>query len=270
MTDETQLRVHVADAESALARADLDAAQKAALQALLLDPRRDESLRLFGRIHYLYAVNKMTVALGRLKTAGFSPAAVADVGAYRGGWMRSMKRAFPGARTLMIEAQRACAPMLEQACAEFPGTVDCRIALLGPEERRNVPFHQMETGSSIYRENTGVPSQETLLDMTTLAAVAADAGYDRFDLVKLDVQGAELDVLAGAGTLLERTEAVLMEASLGPYNIGAPLFAEIVAWMDGRGFQLFDVVDVHRFPPFHTMYQCDVVFTRKKGALSDW
>ena len=94
------------------------------------------------------------------------------------------------------------------------------------------------------------------------------------DLLKLDVQGAELRVLQGATRCLARAEAVLLELSVaGSYNLGAPSFAEHVAYLDTKGFSLFDVGEQHRMSGASLtaeglLFQLDLLFVRKGGRFT--
>lgn len=56
------------------------------------------------------------------------------------------------------------------------------------------------------------------------------------DYIKMDVQGAELDILRGATRLLERVVAVEAEVEFVPMYAGQPLFADVDACMRERGF----------------------------------
>jgi hypothetical protein len=58
------------------------------------------------------------------------------------------------------------------------------------------------------------------------------------DLIKLDVQGYELEVLRGGEACLRHARAVLCEVSFKVFYSGQPLFHEIVAFLAARGFTL--------------------------------
>jgi hypothetical protein len=56
------------------------------------------------------------------------------------------------------------------------------------------------------------------------------------DLLKLDVEGAELDVLRGGERAAQRALAIDIEVAFAPLRVGAPLFSEVDAYLHGLGF----------------------------------
>jgi hypothetical protein len=64
------------------------------------------------------------------------------------------------------------------------------------------------------------------------------------DFLKVDVQGAELDVLKGATQTLGKTAVVELEAGFVPLYKNQPLFAEIDICMRANGFLLHKFHDV--------------------------
>jgi FkbM family methyltransferase len=71
-----------------------------------------------------------------------------------------------------------------------------------------------------------------------LDALAGEEGIDRIDFAHLDVQGAELTVLRGAGALLGQIGGVWLEVSNAEMYRGQPLRAEVESFMSQHGFQL--------------------------------
>lgn len=95
------------------------------------------------------------------------------------------------------------------------------------------------------------------------------------DLLKLDVQGAELMVLEGGTTLLQDLLVLHTEAEFVPLYRNQPVFSDIDRWLRNRGFVLHKIVGVAS-RPFHPMMSvvpegdpllsqllwCDVVYVR--------
>src|SRR5205823_1350672 len=86
-------------------------------------------------------------------------------------------------------------------------------------------------------------------------------------VLKADVEGAELDVLEGAGALLAHTELVLLETSLFAFWEGAPVLADVIAWMREHGFAVYDFYGGHLRPLDGALAQLDVAFVREDGRF---
>lgn len=199
----------------------------------------------------------------RLARKGYNPAAIIDVGAYQGDWTRLVNRVFPGRPVLMVEAQAGKTPFLDRVCAELPNARYVS-SLLTSRAGETVSFFEMETGSSTLPERSNVSRKEMQLTTRTLDDVAGDITGPIF--LKIDVQGAELEVLAGGESTLERSELVQLEVALLPYNEGAPTMLDVLAYMDRRDFVPLDISGLTR-PNGVDLVQIDLLFTRRGSDL---
>ncbi len=86
-------------------------------------------------------------------------------------------------------------------------------------------------------------------------------------LLKIDVQGAELDVLNGAKNLLKNTEVILTEVSLFPFSPSLPDFYEIVNHMKQEGFVIYDLFNGHNRPLDNARAQIDIAFVKENGIF---
>lgn len=205
-------------------------------------------------------------ALADMEGRGFDPKVVIDVGAYVGDWTRACHRFFPRARTLMVEPQVQHLPELQRVSVEVPGA-EVACALLGATQRLSVPFRVLESASSVLSEADQANAVMINLPMTTLDALTAGTAFANPDLVKLDVQGYELEVLKGAERVLLSAEAVLMELNLLPILSGAPLFHEAIEFMARRGFHVYEFGTFYRRPYDGALWQTDVFFVRSTSPL---
>ncbi len=216
--------------------------------------------KILGRASH-YDIEEL--AYRRMIEKGFTPDAIIDVGAYEGNWTRLARSVFGEVPCLMVEAQAGKKAALDQVCEELPQAALVSTAL-GATSGETITFYEMETGSSFLAEQSNAPRTETKLTTRTLDEVAADfPGSSLF--LKIDVQGAELHVLAGGQDTLARCAAVQLEVAMLPYNEGAPTFLEVVRYMDERGFVPFDISGESR--PTGHLVQIDMVFVPRDSAL---
>jgi FkbM family methyltransferase len=202
-------------------------------------------------------------AYRRLLSKGWRPAGIIDVGAYQGAWTRMVRGIFPGVPVLMVEGQKAKSAGLKALCAEL-GDVSVVLAVLGGEAGKKVTFYEMETGSSYFPERSNAPRAATTYETRTLDDVAAPLASPLF--LKIDVQGAELEVLAGGSDTLGRSEVVQLEVPFVNYNEGAPTLLEVMRFMSERDFIPIDVSGFSR-PNGVDLVQADFLFVRRDSHL---
>jgi hypothetical protein len=77
------------------------------------------------------------------------------------------------------------------------------------------------------------------------------------DMIKIDVQGAELDVLLGATETLQSCQDIILELQSEEYNIGSPKLDEVKTYLESIGFKL-----VTHDPFSSTKYDGDYHFSR--------
>jgi FkbM family methyltransferase len=199
-------------------------------------------------------------ALLRLKALGFAPATVYDIGAYRGGWTRLAGQVFPEAAFVLFEANADNA-------AHLSGMRYFTVALSAEDGEKSLflPREGDATGTSLYRENSAHYDAGNLVvrkvATSRLDTLVAAERLPPADLIKIDVQGAELDVIAGAKAALSRCEALIAELSLASYNTNAPLVGETLPAITQLGFRCVDICELHRAPGGNVL-QADFLFVK--------
>lgn len=196
--------------------------------------------------------------LSYLKASGVEVRRALDLGAFEGKWTMLLRRIYPGARVVLVDANNDKEPLLRPLG-------DCRIAVLGERDGNEVNYYKCldgdaGSGNGIYRENTAfafAPEKRRCVTLTTL--LGSDDG---FDLIKMDVQGAELDVIRGGLPVIRNSRYLLLELQTYNYNIGAPHFEEVVAFLHGQNFAVVDIVDLMYLGD--RLIQVDVLFRNRK------
>lgn len=182
----------------------------------------------------------------RLRNRNEIPSDFIDVGAHFGETYEAMKAVFPNTNVISFEANPNCAEILHNKGINY------QICLLGRKHKPGVEFlldknNPTSTGSSMYKELTTSyfeDAQKIVLPMYRLDdMVHANPEGSRNVFLKIDVQGAELDVLDGATELLPYVRWVYLEVSFVPCNESCPLFGEVAEKMYSLGYHVSDIGD---------------------------
>jgi len=209
-------------------------------------------------------------SLGNMRRLGFAPKFILDIGAYKGEWSTMVRPIFPEAEIMMLEAQEERIPDLDLAKKSLGGKVDYRISLLGATHREDVIFNKYPdapTGNTVLAGWKPGNKFQVKCTMRTVDAILAEAGKPCPDLIKLDVQGYELEVLKGAAKALEKAQAVLLEVSFIDMYQDNPLLHDVTAFMHERGFVAYDIGALMRRPLDQALAQVDIIFVPKSSPL---
>ena len=68
------------------------------------------------------------------------------------------------------------------------------------------------------------------------------------DLLKLDLQGYELEALKGCGSLLERIKIITTEIEFVALYDNQPLFGDIDVFLRAHGFRLLNLYELYTHP----------------------
>lgn len=201
-----------------------------------------------------------------LRDRGFCPATVIDVGAQTG--TSPLYEVFPDAHHVLIEPVAENEPALQALCGQLR-SAEYRIAAVARRDG-TVPLAVSDDRlySSVVPE--GAEPDGTLPSLRTVSAVSLDSlcaerGYAGPRLVKIDVDGLELEVLAGAATLMQPDAVFVIEATVAGADARLP---RIIDAMAPYGFQVWDIVDPLYRPGDERMWQVDVVMVHRDGPYA--
>lgn len=199
-------------------------------------------------------------ALQKLKSFGFEPKNILDIGANKGKWtLEIKKKVFPKAEYTLIEAIDY--EELEKLSVKHDN-INYKNILLDEIERLVTWYEKRNTGDSIFKENTGYfdDCKEIKRSATTLDLIFNK--NEVFELIKIDCQGAEIPILKGGNRLVQKSSVIILEVPfMGEYNIGAPNFYEHINYMENIGYRVFDIVELHRVD--NILIQIDIIFIKQ-------
>jgi len=189
---------------------------------------------------------------------------VLDIGAYKGEWKDLFQKIFPESDILMIEANKDKEDILKKKGNYI-------IALLGSEDGKEVDYFKctddkIDTGNSVYLENTSMKFNPEKRKTKKLSSLLDP--NDKFDLIKIDVQGSEIEVIEGGESIIKNSNFLLVELSLQNYNEGAPKLLEVINKLNEYNFELIDIID--RNYRNNVLVQIDGIFKNKDKNLIDF
>eukprot|EP00976_Prorocentrum_cordatum_P092499 1188975-Prorocentrum_minimum.AAC.2 len=207
----------------------------------------------------------ITKTLQKLKAFGFSPSNIVDCGGHHGNWTRTCKSIFPNAIYHIFEPIHYT--QLDQLRNQHPPhTIHISNTLLYHSVTEVDWYEEQNTGDSIYKENTSHFAHTLATKRQTSTLDIELDTNKRYEMIKIDCQGAELDILKGGCAVLKHTDVVLLELPfVGQYNMGAPSFLEHIQFMNDIGFVPFDICELHLAK--NVLIQIDICFVRRDGDI---
>lgn len=205
----------------------------------------------------------------------FSFRTVVDVGANRGQFASMARMLFPAADIHSFEPLDEPARTFRSVLGE-DGAIHLHSSAIGPETTTaTIYITTRDDSSSLLQPNKeqedvfGVRTAHTeQIPVKRLSECLNAAALNKPALLKIDVQGGELDVLQGSDDLLDCFEVVYIECSYVKMYDNQPLFADIVQWMGRHKFAPRGVFnqynDAHRGP-----VQADVLFVRTSNDTAE-
>jgi FkbM family methyltransferase len=245
----------------------MKAAIKSVLRSLGVEIRRVRALER----DLTCPIGEIQRFLEDLKERGFTPRGIIDVGANQGNWTRMALSVFPSTPVLLIEPQDEMRDHLMALVKENAG---CHYIMAGAGRREGQLIQTIWddfAGSSflpVRDEEALRIGKQRNTKIITMDSVLAGA-HRNFcpDLVKLDVQGFELEALSGAETIFGRTEVFIVETSLFEFMPQQPIAREVISFMSDRGYEIYDITEYLRRPHDGALGQVDFAFVKAKGMF---
>lgn len=215
-------------------------------------------------------IGQLDLFLQDVAARRFLPRGIVDVGANRGNWTRIALSVFPGTPVILIEPQDEMQPQLEALIKEAP---QCRVvqAGAGREAGELVQTIYPDTEGSTFLQpreaSLQVPERRRKTRIVTIDDILRAEPRFEPDLVKLDIQGFELEALAGGSSLFGRTELFVIEVSLFEFMPKVPLAREVINFMAARNYELYDVVGRCRRSNDGAVGNLDLAFVKSSGMF---
>lgn len=176
------------------------------------------------------------------KEKGFEPKVIYDIGACVLHWTDRAKKLWPNSYYIAFEAMKEVEPIYQKE-----GIGYC-LGILSDQVKEVDFYENIEHpgGNSYYKENIELsPRAEELFPESSIKkinTITLDYALEYFnfpipDLIKMDVQGAELDVLKGGAKTIKKCNNIILELQHVDYNSGAAKKDEVIDYMNSLGFK---------------------------------
>ena len=205
-----------------------------------------------------------------VRARGFSPKHIIDVGANKGNWTRLAIHFFPDAEYTLVEPQDFLKTYIQDlidsgykirwinaGAADAPGNL--RFTLSGRDDSSTFALTEEQARS--------LGLQQVLVEVRTLNEIVRTEDLRIPDIVKIDAEGLDLQVLAGASELLGRTEIILVEALIAGGRENT-LF-NVIQRMNEVGYHVLDITDLNRSPKYGVLWLCELAFLKNNSKLLD-
>ncbi len=226
-----------------------------------------EKYKLYHKYQNKNQITDTNFILNSLKTKGFEPKYIVDVGCGYGEWTKKMIKYFKNSNFLLFDADESNKEKLDKLITENKN-IAYQITLLS-DDGKDYQFFKMGYGSSIYEEQTTHKREiKNIKSKKLINLLPKEFKNSDNNMIKLDVQGSELKILNGLDNLLDKFEVIILETSIHKYNKDAPLFKDVLDFMTNNEYKLYDLFDFKRLGNHKSfLLQFDCVFVRNDSNL---
>jgi len=191
---------------------------------------------------------------------------IVDIGGAEGDTTAFFLNLLPSCVVYNFEANPQMAEVIRKRFANS----NVRSHAIALSDKENIlTFHITDNLlSSSYKFINGNPQFQTVQTIQVQALpldsiLANETAVNEIDILKLDVQGAELDVLNGARNTLKKTKIIVVEQAVqSPYS-GGSIYFEVDQFLRGAGFDLLDIVITYRKDGL-ILSEFDSIYIQKK------
>tara|TARA_A100001388_G_C28757626_1_gene495871 strand:+ start:1312 stop:2010 length:699 start_codon:yes stop_codon:yes gene_type:complete len=199
-------------------------------------------INLFG-----YEINKsrgqrinMRQSLLHLKENGYTPKLIVDVGVADG--TPEIYEIFPESKFLLVEPLDYFQKSINKIIKTYDATHIKVAAGSSSGIKKFMISENKHSNSSFYSGK--LDRKEVSVKVDTLDNIVDGYSIDDLSILKIDVEGAELDVLKGGNESIKRFDFIILELTFTGFLNNASKPAEIINHMSKNNFEMIDIFNL--------------------------
>ena len=183
-----------------------------------------------------------------------------------------LKSIYPNAKCILIEPLVECEPDLRAFIAKYNESSYYLVAAGSENSEQLITIWDDLYGSSLLPFEDDLKRAEgkqRKIKVRKIDDLIKEHNIDKPEILKIDVQGFELETLKGASSLFGITEVIILEVSLFSFDDvpGMPEFFEVIDFMNSNNYVVYDFPGFLRRPLDGALGQCDVCFVKSDSFL---
>jgi beta-1,4-mannosyl-glycoprotein beta-1,4-N-acetylglucosaminyltransferase len=197
----------------------------------------------------------------------FTPNVIYDIGASTLHWTKAAKNVWPNSELCAFDAIEEAEKLYKSKDIKY------NIGVISDQDNKIVKFYENKenpAGNSYYKEighpnSINVYPENSYIERKamTLETVVKRNNFLLPDLVKIDVQGAELDILKGGMNIINNAKYLIIELQNVEYNRGAPLENVTIDFLNKNGWEIVEAKFSNNGP------DADYLFINKNYRISN-